>query len=192
MATTSIIIDSTSSGGTKIRKAITDINPDATNEQLKSFAQQFNALSTNTYGATSRVKKTACLTAAEMKQLDVTLYTHSKSSGALSHMWIASGSSVPINSKQMNPGTNENYRNGFSLPMDYTGTPTVVTVPEGDAVDLQKSNKNTENFWPFVIAAPSDNENCLGEIVVSFPEDENYAAAEFRCTVVAAVEEEGE
>lgn len=59
MAKTSLIINSTdSTTGKKLQKTLTDINPEATNEQLKNLAQAFNAATTNTYVESSRVDKT--------------------------------------------------------------------------------------------------------------------------------------
>lgn len=186
MATTSIIIDSTSSGGKKIRKAITDINPDATNEQLKSFAQQFNALSTNTYGATSRVKKTACLASNEHATLDNKLYPN-QSTNTPDSVMGSSGSSAPWNYRAFDH--EYSYSLFFKLPLDYTGTPEVTTVPDGSAVSVVLDTQNPLSYaqkWCFRPAIPSGKPECLGEIVVTFPEDDVYAATEYRCTIVAA------
>lgn len=59
MAKTSLIITSTA-GTKKLQKTLTDINSAATNDQLKSFAQALNNLTTNTYGETNRVDRTNC------------------------------------------------------------------------------------------------------------------------------------
>lgn len=61
MAKTSLIISSTSvSDGKKLQKTLTDINSAATNDQLKSFAQVLNNLTTNTYLETNRVDRSNC------------------------------------------------------------------------------------------------------------------------------------
>ena len=61
MAKTSLIISSTAvSDGKKLQKTLTDINSAATNDQLKSFAQVLNNLTTNTYIETNRVDRTNC------------------------------------------------------------------------------------------------------------------------------------
>ena len=61
MAKTSLIITSTAAtDGKKLQKTFTDINSTATNEQLKSFGQVLNALTTNTYVETNRVDKVNC------------------------------------------------------------------------------------------------------------------------------------
>lgn len=60
MAKTSIIITSTDTTGKTLQKNITDVNPEATNAQLVTFAQGLNALTTNTYNGTSRVNKINC------------------------------------------------------------------------------------------------------------------------------------
>lgn len=55
---TSMSFTSTTQGGDKLQKAITDINPDAAGDKLVGFAQKLNALTTNTYtGATKIVKQ---------------------------------------------------------------------------------------------------------------------------------------
>ena len=66
MAKTSLIINSTTAaGGKKLQKTLTDINPSATNSQLKAFAQQLNALTTNTYAEANRVDRVNCDTEAD-------------------------------------------------------------------------------------------------------------------------------
>ena len=66
MAKTSIIISTTESGtGKKLTKTLTDINVNASNEQLKSFAQALNGLTTNVYNETNRVDKLNCDTEAQ-------------------------------------------------------------------------------------------------------------------------------
>lgn len=52
----SLIIESTS-GGDKKQKSITDINPNATNEQLRVLAQGINRLTTNIYTGGTKVLK---------------------------------------------------------------------------------------------------------------------------------------
>lgn len=54
---TSLIIESTDQSGKKLSRSVTDIKPDATNEQLRTFAQRFNALSTNTFEDAIRVQR---------------------------------------------------------------------------------------------------------------------------------------
>lgn len=61
MAKTSLIITSTAAAdGKKLQKTLTDINSAATNEQLKSFAQILNGLTTNNYAETNRVDRVNC------------------------------------------------------------------------------------------------------------------------------------
>ena len=54
---TSLIINSTTTAGKKAAKAISNINPEKDNTILKTFAQKFNALSTNIYADATRVNK---------------------------------------------------------------------------------------------------------------------------------------
>lgn len=53
----SLIINSTDVNGNAKAKSITNINPDATSEQLQEFAQRVTALTTNTYSGASVVQK---------------------------------------------------------------------------------------------------------------------------------------
>ncbi len=58
MAKTSLIISNTdSTTGKKLQKTLTDINSAATNDELKTFAQAVNAVTTNTYGESNRVDR---------------------------------------------------------------------------------------------------------------------------------------
>ena len=57
MAKRSLILTSTSNQGKKLQKTITDINPSADGNALKSFAQKLNAMTTNTYVQTDCIDK---------------------------------------------------------------------------------------------------------------------------------------
>ena len=60
MATkTSLIINSVTQSGIKNQKTLTDVNADVSSTVLKEFAEKLNALTTNTYGSTTRVDKGA-------------------------------------------------------------------------------------------------------------------------------------
>lgn len=70
---TSMSFTSTTQGGDKLQKAITDINPDAAGDKLVGFAQRLNALTTNTYtGATKIVKQE--LSSVAKTETTLTLY----------------------------------------------------------------------------------------------------------------------
>ena len=60
MAKTSIIINSTSNQGKSLQKTLTDVNPEATNEELATFGQRLTAITTNVYGNTTRIDKINC------------------------------------------------------------------------------------------------------------------------------------
>lgn len=64
MADQKVIITSTNTNGQTLQKTLTDINPDAGNTELKTFAQMLNGLTDNTYGKTDRVIKYNCDTEA--------------------------------------------------------------------------------------------------------------------------------
>lgn len=61
MAKTAIVLNATEmTSGKRLTKTLTDINVNATNAQIKSFAQALNGLTTNVYLETNRVDKTNC------------------------------------------------------------------------------------------------------------------------------------
>ena len=60
MATTSIIVNSTDTSGKSAQKAMTCVNPDATNAQLAALGQMITAASNNTYVETFRINKINC------------------------------------------------------------------------------------------------------------------------------------
>lgn len=60
MSATSIIINSTDQNGKSAQKAMTCVNPDATNEQLAALGQMITAAQNHTYGETYRVDKVNC------------------------------------------------------------------------------------------------------------------------------------
>ncbi len=57
MAKISIEIESTTSASKKNTTTISYINPQATNTKLKEFAQMLIALTTDTYGETTKITK---------------------------------------------------------------------------------------------------------------------------------------
>ena len=57
-SSTSIVITATeATSGKKRKRSFSDINPKATNAQLKEFAQQLNAMTTNIYAETDRIDR---------------------------------------------------------------------------------------------------------------------------------------
>lgn len=55
---TNMYIDSLDTNGKKVQRSITNLNPDATNNQLRALAIGINALSTNTFGSATKVERT--------------------------------------------------------------------------------------------------------------------------------------
>ena len=55
---TSIAIATTAKDGQRHRNTISYVNPNATNSQLKDFAQAVNALSIDSYDSTCRIETT--------------------------------------------------------------------------------------------------------------------------------------
>lgn len=60
MAKTSLILEATDTSGKKIQKTFTDVNPEASSADLKTFAQMCNGLTSNTYVRTDRINKINC------------------------------------------------------------------------------------------------------------------------------------
>lgn len=54
---TNILIESIDGNGKKLQKAVTNVNPTASNTDLKNFAEQLNALTNNTYVGTVKVDR---------------------------------------------------------------------------------------------------------------------------------------
>ena len=63
---TSIIVNSIATGNKKVQKTVTNVNPNATDNQMFQFAQALNALSTDTFDGAVRVDR---------KDLESTPYT---------------------------------------------------------------------------------------------------------------------
>lgn len=61
---TNILIESIDASGKKIQKAVTNVNPTASNSDLKDFAESLNALTGNTYVGTVKVDREDITTAA--------------------------------------------------------------------------------------------------------------------------------
>ena len=57
MAKISIEIDTTTSSGKKNTTNVSYINPQATNDKLRQFAQMLVALTTDTYGGVTKITK---------------------------------------------------------------------------------------------------------------------------------------
>ena len=187
MANTSIILESTSATGKKLRKAITDVNSEATNAQLKSFAQQLNALSTNTYGSTARVTKDACKAASELTALNITelfsLYSQSKTV-------VTNNGTVSVDNEYLT-GSNEYPAICCVIPNDYTGIPVITKIPTGAACRVDSAKMNAINglelraVFHFVLP-PVAGDDLLGEVIIHFPETDTYAPFDFKFTIVAA------
>lgn len=68
MAKTSAIVTYTDNAGKTCQKALSDINPDASNAEIKTFAEKLIGLTDNTYVTTDRVDKVNCDTEADTRQ----------------------------------------------------------------------------------------------------------------------------
>lgn len=83
MAKTSAIVTYTDQDGKTCQKALSDINPEASNAEIKTFAQKLLGLTDNTYVSTDRVDKVNCDTEASDGKLTPN-FSLSATSGNLS------------------------------------------------------------------------------------------------------------
>ena len=94
MADQKVILTSTNTSGQTLQKTLTDINPDASNAQLKTFAQMLNNMTDNTYGKTDRVIKYNCDTESGGSKLTPNL-SLSTTSASIANLTTSANGSVP-------------------------------------------------------------------------------------------------
>ena len=82
----SVILTSTNTSGAVKQKSFTYISPDATNGQLKAFAQAANSLTENTYNGSKKVTQVNLDTADPGQQKQETTITLSKTSCTIAEL----------------------------------------------------------------------------------------------------------
>ena len=160
MAEQKIIINSTDTSGKAMQKTLTDINPDASNEQLSTFGQMLNNFTTNNYGKTERVIKVDCDAEAGGGKLTPTLQLL-PASATLSQIQSANGFSVVI----VNSGDGAFE---FELPVGNNGV----------SVSAPWRNGNNHDWKIYGTASAT-----TGEIIVRTRETDNYKAGEITFTI---------
>ena len=118
MAKTSIIVTTTEAGtGKKLQKTLTDINVNASNQQLAALGRALNSLTTNIYSATDRVDKANC----DTEIAEQLLFNHElKINGSVNEQTFAPGTTVTITYKDaIDTDAHSNTADFFVLAVDY-------------------------------------------------------------------------
>ena len=170
---TSIQIETTTAGGKKARKAITDVNPEATNEQVKGFAQQLVALTTDTYGSTSRVNVDSLKPASTLTDLPLSWYGMSDDDEG-----DFSGDNVFETTRAYLTTVTENYNGlGITVADDYEGeTLVLLSKPAGTLTGCGFYGDDGNNF---ILSFAFPSGSSIGDFVFQVPETEKYAAKTF-------------
>lgn len=92
MADTKIIVTSSDSNNRLVQKTIPNINPDASNDALKSFGQKVTALTDNTLSKVERVDKTDIT--AVVEKLTPSLTFNEELEDGLVRSWLLQGRSI--------------------------------------------------------------------------------------------------
>ena len=103
MAKTSIIINSTDALGKSSQKTFTDVNPNASNDQLATFGQMLAAVSSNTYNGTTRIDKTDCDT-EQKPERTFTPYINKWDEATSQKNWVevAEGATIELDTRGVN------------------------------------------------------------------------------------------
>lgn len=187
----SLIIEQTDTNGKKVRKAVTDINPSATNAKVKTFGEMLTGLSTNSYNSSARVDKSE-LKPAELKQYTALRYNIGGNTVNNQSTAIGSDHVINVTLAQLSDYSNV-FPNGitFALWDNDTGktiptekikvisTPPKATAIRGHNIDQPVYAKTLQ------FGIPANAPECLGEFKVHISENDGYAAFEFTVNVTA-------
>lgn len=173
MSTVSVILNSTNTDGEVKQKSFTDINPNATNAQLKAFTQGMNSLTNNTYNSTYKVERTNVDTATDKTTATITLATES--------MTLAALKTALKSTNRISDISNVSY-NGDGLLYAFVSSDTVGFLGVGSAV-------GSSGTFAFRLFSASDTfiDQIVAPITIKIRADEtvNYTAAEATFTVTA-------
>ena len=192
MATSSSIsINYTTATGKKGQKALTNVNPDASNGVLKTFAGKVNSLTTNTYLGTTRVDKTPLKSANELKTPTIVCSTNDNSTfGTLENPVVPLYTFADYQAAVQAESGCVPY---FVFEYDTDAVPYIKSTPKyASAVvdyDCDFTQILDEGATATVsVFVPANDPDCLGEFVVCWPETDTYAAASVAVTVTAGGE----
>ena len=104
MATTSAIITMVDDSMNHVQKTLTDLNPEATNAQIKTFAQKLTAITGNTYESTYRINRINCDTEADSSKTAATITITAELNGVTSDVTNGTLAGSGFNSMSMDGG----------------------------------------------------------------------------------------
>ena len=172
---TSILIDTTTASGKKGRKTITDVNPNATNANIKSFAQQLVALTTDTYGSTNKVTTNALQPEDTSTLQDMTVT-------------VAGGSDTIVDGVVTYAYNDTDFTEALrqiTVPSDYNGTPILVGKPANAGLSLTKESAQDGIWYWALFYIPDTTSDGIGDFIVRFPADTKYKAKTLTFRVTA-------
>lgn len=158
--------------GTTSTTTISYINPEATNSEMKGFAQRLNALTTNTYKESDKVETTNLDNAPDSKELITPTFTLDKTSVSYSSLKTGYVSLLCTS------GVTQLTYNGDGIPYAY------YTEKSDSNPDNQPSycglgvfkDGTKENTWNIAIFGAADR-LAIGKILVRVDATDNYKAA---------------
>lgn len=178
---TAINFTSTAQSGKKLNKTITDINPNATGAQLKTFAQMMNSLTTNTYGSTSRVDKDELVAASSLSTPSVIIKNRNGDTVSGPITWHKS----------------DEEELDLCVATDSPGKLFAISVPEYSSYQFEAvsdTDEASDYFDPvpdgyflyyLAIYCPTNDAKALGNFVFGIKEADGFAATTFTVTVSA-------
>ena len=189
---TFLVLESTTTTGKKIRKAITDVNPNVSNANLKTFGQMANALTTNVYGSSARVGKDELQPASALKTYFKLSYLRL---GSSTWKGMPDDSLLEFSFSQL-LGSSYVDDKGFGglllrlataedeyvSPPDWR--PELISSPNDTPVlfDVSVSDRNFDRLF---FGIPSNEAKFLGDYVFRIPERDGYAPLEFTIRITA-------
>ena len=178
---TAINYTSTSQTGKKLNKTVTNVNPNNTSTQLKTFAQMLNSLTTNHYGATTRIDKDELVAASSLTAPTFVTRTYDE---------VISGNIV---------WSNNSSNRDFGLATNSPGKIYLISAPEYGSVCVeaiptaedaaewyQLTEADGSYFYTVQIGCPKNEAKCLGDFVFGIKAAEGFAPATFTITVSAS------
>lgn len=171
MATTSIIVNATNTSGKSVQKAMTCVNPDATNAQLAELGQMITAVSNHTYGETYRIDKTNCDLEASAPAKPTPTFSASKTT---------------FSSSDFSGGTGEIYSDSLSM-MTYNGDGQFFVSADSVLTDklMFKIIKFNNKLGLMVGYDTTDAPSFPVTFTVGFTETANYKACSVEITLNA-------
>lgn len=177
---TAINYTSTSQTGKKLNKTVTNVNPNNTSTQLKTFAQMLNSLTTNHYGATTRIDKDELVAASSLTAPTILLSHSNKTPVTNPIIWTERDAEAL----------------DFGLATDSPGKVYLISAPEYSSANpivypeaaeyFETPPPENYHFWDILLGVPAKDAKCLGEFVFGIKAAEGFAPATFTVTVSAS------